>query len=73
MLVFGIDIPLVEIIFGLAIIIFILMVESLILISLMVRQMNKTKKLSDLIGKMSETILAIKNAEVHELDKLKRK
>ena len=66
MLVFGIDIPLVEIIFTLAIIMFILLVESVILIILMTKHMSKTKKISALITKLSETILAIKNAEVNK-------
>jgi len=72
MLVFGIDIPLVEIIFTLAFIMFILLVESIIIIILLARHINKTKKMSSLISKLSETILAIKKVEVQELDKIKR-
>ncbi|MEK6969728.1 MAG: hypothetical protein AABW48_04840 [Nanoarchaeota archaeon] len=73
MLVFGIDIPLVEIILVFAVIIFILLVESLIVISLLIRQLNKTNKLSQLMETLSETLLAIKKAEIDELDKLKRR
>ena len=72
MLVFGIDIPLVEIIFTLALIMFILLVESVILIILMTKHMSKTKKISNLVQKLSDTILQIKKVEVQELDKIKR-
>jgi hypothetical protein len=73
MLVFGIDIPLVEVIFALAIIIFILLVESIVIISLLIKQMNKSKKLGTLIEQLSETLLQIKKAEIEELDKIKKK
>ena len=73
MLVYGIEIPLVEIIFVLAIVIFVLMIESIILILLLIKQLNKTKQLSQLTEKLSETILSVKKAEIHELDKLKIK
>jgi len=73
MLVFGIDIPLVEVIIGFMIISFIILVEVIVIISLLVKQMNKTKKLLSLINQLSETVLSIKKAEILELDKLKRK
>ncbi len=73
MLVFGIDIPLVEVVFALAIIIFILLIEIIILVSMMVKQLQKAKKLGELLEKMSETLLEIKKAEIGELDKVKRK
>jgi len=71
MLVFGIDVPLVEVVFALAIIMFLLLVESIIVISLLVKQLNKTKTLGELVQKLSETILQIKKAEMDELDKLR--
>ncbi len=49
MLVFGIDVPLIEIIFAMAIILFLLLVESIVVVSLLARQMGKTKRLSELI------------------------
>lgn len=73
MLVFGVDIPLVEIILLLAIIMFILLVEAIITISLLVSQMNKTKKMGETMQKLSETLLEIKKAEITELDKIKRR
>ncbi len=73
MLVFGIDIPLVEIIFALAIILVILMIEAIVIIAMMASQLQKTKKIDELTIKLSDTILAIKKAEIDELDRLKRK
>lgn len=73
MLVFGIDIPLVEILLLLVIIIFILLVEAIVIISLLVNQMNKTKKMSELMEKLSGSLLDIKKAEIAELDKIRRK
>ncbi|PIZ50588.1 hypothetical protein COY27_06610 [Candidatus Woesearchaeota archaeon CG_4_10_14_0_2_um_filter_33_13] len=73
MLVFGVDIPLVEVIFVLSIIIFILLVESIVVISLLMKQMHKTNKLGDLVQKLSETLLEIKRAEIEELDKIRKR
>lgn len=73
MLVFGIDIPLVEIIFALAIILVILMIEAIVIIAMIASQLQKTKKIDELTLKLSDTILAIKKAEIDELDRLKRK
>ncbi|MBI4983501.1 hypothetical protein HZC32_02555 [Candidatus Woesearchaeota archaeon] len=73
MLVFGIDIPLIEVILVFAVIMFILLIEAIIIISILVRHLNKTKKLAELVEKLSETVLAIKKAEIDELDKLKKK
>jgi len=73
MLLFGVEVPLVEIIFILAVIMFILLIEMIVVISLLLKEMNKTKHLSELVEKLSETILSIKKAEIEELDKLKGK
>ncbi|MBU1112050.1 MAG: hypothetical protein ABIG93_05570 [archaeon] len=73
MLLFGVEVPLVEIIFILAVVMFILLIEMIVVISLLLKEMNKTKHLSELIEKLSETILSIKKAEIEELDKLKGK
>ena len=73
MLVFGIDIPLVEVILTLGVVIFLLFIESIVLVALLVRQMTKTKKLVELVEKLSETILAIKKAEIEELDRMRGK
>ncbi len=73
MLVFGVDIPLVEVILVLAIVIFILLVESVIIIALLVKQLQKTRNVGVLLEKLSQTLLEIKKAEIDELDKLRRR
>ena len=72
MLVFGVDIPLVEVIFALGVIMFLILIESIVVISMLIKQMNKNKKLGELVVKLSDTILAIKKAEIDELSKLRR-
>ena len=71
MLVFGVDIPLVEIILVLGIVVFILLVEALVIIIMLTSQIKKTRKLSELVEQLSQTLLDIKKAEIEELDKLK--
>jgi len=73
MIVFGIDIPLVEIIFTLAVIMFILFIESLFIIMMLVKQMNKTKKMGELLQNLSQTLLEVKRTEVEGFRGLKRK
>lgn len=73
MLIFGVDVPLVEIVLTFAILIFLLFVETVVVLILLVQQMNKTRKLGDLLTRLSETILSIKKKEIEELDALKRK
>lgn len=72
MLVFGVDIPLVEIILIFGVVIFILLVESVIIIALLVKQLQKTKNVGVLLEKLSQTLLEIKKAEIDELDRLRR-
>ena len=73
MLVFGVDIPLVEVLIALVIITFVILVESAIIVSLLIKQSNKTRKLAELMEKLSFTLLQIKKAEIDELDKLRGK
>jgi len=71
MLVFGVDIPLVEIMLVFSIIIFILLVEAIFVIMMQTKHLNKAKKMAELMNKLSETVLAIKQKEIEQLDKLK--
>ena len=73
MLIFGIDVPLIEIIFVLALVIFIILIEVIVIVSLLIKQMNKSKQLAFLIEQLSETILSIKKVEIEELDKLRKR
>jgi len=60
MLVFGVDVPLVEIILVFVIIIFLLLMEAVIVITLLVKEINNTKKLSALVVQLSETLIRLK-------------
>jgi hypothetical protein len=71
MLVFGIDVPLIEVVLGLAVVTFILLAEALIVVVLLIKQINKSRKLMSLVEKLSQTILEIKKVEIEELDKLR--
>lgn len=73
MLAFGVDIPLVEIILIFGVVIFILLVESVIIIGLLVKQLQKTKNVGILLERLSQVLLEIKKAEIDELDKLRRR
>lgn len=72
MLVFGVDIPLVEMLLALILIVFILLAEAIIVLALLLRQMSKTRKLGELTYQLSESILEMKKKELEELDKLKK-
>ncbi len=73
MLVKGIDIPLVEIILILVGIISILLIEALVIIGLLMNQMGRSRKQTELLEKLAVTLLEIKKAEITELEKIRRK
>ena len=73
MLVFGVDVPLVEVVLAFAIIAFLILIEAIIVIALLSKHLSKTRKLGELVEKLSEVILEIKKKEIEELDKIKRK
>ena len=73
MLVFGIDVPLVEIVLAFLLVVFIILAEALVIVSLMIKQLSKTKKMTELLEKLAQTVLAIKKVEIEELDRLKRR
>ena len=73
MLVFGVDVPLVELILAIAIILLLLLVEAIVIVSLVIRQLNKAKKQEELLEKLSENILSLKKAEMETLDKLRKR
>lgn len=73
MIVFGVDVPLVELLFVLVVVISILLVEALVIIILLMNQTNRSKTQTELLEKLSQTMLEIKKAEIAELDKIRRK
>ncbi len=72
-LVGGVDIPLVEVLLIFGVVVFILLVESIIIIALLVKQLQKTRNVGLLLERLSQVLLEIKKAEIDELDKLRRK
>ena len=73
MLIFGVDVPLLEVVLAFAIITLLLLVEAIVIIALLGKQMAKMKKLGELIEKLSDTLLEIKKKEIEELDRIRRK
>ncbi|MBI2661994.1 hypothetical protein HYX11_00870 [Candidatus Woesearchaeota archaeon] len=73
MLVFGVDVPLVELVLVIALIMFVLLIEALVVIGMLLSQMNKTKKTLELVQKMTDTLLALKKEEIEVLDRLKKR
>ncbi|MDP3734028.1 MAG: hypothetical protein Q8R37_02270 [Nanoarchaeota archaeon] len=66
----GVDIPLIEILLVMAFIIFLLLVECIVIIALLMRQMSSTRKIGQAVERLSEAILQIKKAEIEELDRI---
>lgn len=66
MLVFGVDIPLVEVVLTVSIILFILLIETAIVVSLAVKQMNKAKELLEAMDTLVRA--AVKKDEVKKED-----
>jgi len=72
-LVGGVDVPLIEVLLIFGVVIFILLIESIIIIGLLVKQLQKTKNVGVLLERLSQVLLEIKKAEIDELDKLRRR
>lgn len=66
MLVFGIDIPLVEIVLLLSIIIFILFIEVIVILVIQVRHLRKIQELKEYMEKISGHISEAKTKELHK-------
>ncbi|MBT4539045.1 hypothetical protein HOI26_02880 [Candidatus Woesearchaeota archaeon] len=73
MIIFGVDIPLIEIIIALGIIQILVLVEAAVVIILLIKHMNQSKKQSELMNNLSKTLVEIKRLEIKELDKLRKK
>ncbi len=73
MIIFGVDVPLIELMLVLVVIISILLIEALVIIFLLMSQTDRTKKQTELLEKLSQTMLEIKKAEIAELDKIRKK
>ena len=73
MIIFGVEIPLIEIIIALGIIQILVLVEAAVVIILLIKHMNQSKKQSELMNNLSKTLVEIKRLEIKELDKLRKK
>ena len=69
MIIFGIDVPFVEVILVLVVIIFILLIEALIVLGLLIRQMNQTKKLGETVEQLSRSLSFLKQEELKKMEK----
>ncbi len=73
MIIFGVDVPLLEIVLTFGIIQFLVLIEAAVVIALLIKQMKHSKEQSELLNKLSNTLLEVKKLEIQELDKMKRK
>lgn len=73
MIIFGVDIPLLEVIVAFAIIALLLLLEAIVIITLLSKHLAKTRKVAELVEKLSEIMLEIKKKEIEELDLIRRK
>jgi len=60
-LVFGVDVPLIELLLVFGVIIFLLLIEAIVVIGILVKQLQKTKQLSALTVQLSESLLKLKD------------
>lgn len=72
MLVFGVDVPLIEVIFVLVIVIFIILVEIIIVVILLMQSLRKTKDLGVLLEKLAQILSEVKRGELKEIERLKK-
>ena len=72
MLLFGIDVPLVEVVFFLAVMMFVLFLEAIVIITLLLRHLNQAKDFNSSAQRVSEALLSMKKAELEELEKVKK-
>jgi len=72
MLVFGVDVPLIEVVFALAVIGFIVLIEIIIVVVLLMKSLRKVKEVGDLLTNLSQILLEVKKEEMKEIERLKR-
>lgn len=72
MWIFGIDIPLVELILALGIIGIIILIELIIILILISFHMRNSKRLESEIGRLSSTLMELQGRELKEIDKLQK-
>jgi len=71
MIVYGFDIPMIEILLAVIIISFILLIEAIVVIIFLVKQQHKIKAQMELLHQFSGTLMEIKNVEMKMMRMLK--
>ena len=72
MYLFGVDVPLVEVMFAFTVIAMIILIEITIILIMLSYQIKASKKLGKNIRRLSYTLLKLEDKELAELDKLGR-
>jgi hypothetical protein len=72
MLMFGVDVPLVELIMVLIVIVVLLLIEVIVVMVITMKQMNKSKQAHELMKQMAGVLLQIKKEEEKTLMRFKR-
>ncbi|MBI4151698.1 hypothetical protein HY496_01900 [Candidatus Woesearchaeota archaeon] len=70
MLVFGVDIPLVEVIFTVAVLIIIILIEAVIMLFVFIKQMNKMKNVITSLENMYHLSSHVKREELEKETKV---
>ena len=70
MYIFGVDIPLVEVILGVGVIGIIILLEITIILILISYHMKNSKRLESEIGRLTATLMRLQGKELREIDKL---
>ena len=70
MYIFGVDIPLVEVILAVGIIGVIILLEITIILILISYHMKNSKRLESQIGRLTATLMRLQGKELREIDKL---
>ena len=72
MYIFGVDIPLVELIVGIIVVSAIILLEITAILILITYHMKNSKRLENKIGQLSLVLMKLKDKELKELDKLQK-
>ena len=72
MYIFGVDIPLVEVLLAVGIIGLIILIEITIILVMISYHMRNSKKLESQMGRLSSTLLKLESKELKEIDKLEK-
>ena len=72
MYIFGVDIPLVELILGIIVVSAIILLEITAILILITFHMKNSKRLENKIGRLSLVLMKLEDKELKELDKLQK-